>query len=92
MAIPIRTTIACPSCGTSEDVIIGDSSVGPAGRVSETPIYSLLGSPLWAQSDRDGETYLTCTTCGNEDFITVKEQAKWLHGGPYSTARPGKPS
>lgn len=76
MAIPNRTTITCPSCGLSEDVTIGDSSIGPGGRVSDTPIYSMFTNPLWSQTRRGGETYLTCTTCGEGDFITLADQAK----------------
>ena len=75
MAIPNRTTITCPACGASEAVIIADTSVGPAGRTSETPVYSLLKSPLWTQTRRDGDTYLTCTTCGAADFTTLAELA-----------------
>jgi len=76
MAIPHRTTILCPTCGASEDVTIGDTSIGPHGRVSETPIYVLFKSPLWTQTKRDGETYLSCTTCGAAEFITLAKQAR----------------
>jgi len=76
MAIPNRTTITCPNCGTSEDVIIGDSSIGPGGRVCDTPIYTLLTRPLWDQTKRDGETWLSCTTCGTAEFITLAKQAR----------------
>lgn len=75
MAIPNRTTITCPNCGTSQDVIIGDSSVGPHGRVSDTPIYTLLGHDEWDQTRRDGDTYISCTNCGNSDFTTLAELA-----------------
>lgn len=74
MAIPNRTTVTCPNCGTSEDVVIADTSEGPQGRVSETPVYVLLDSPLWSQTDRDGETHISCTTCGEPDFVTPAEQ------------------
>lgn len=76
MAIPNRTTITCPACGTSENVIIVDCSVGPRGRVSQSPIYMLHTGPLWTQTDRDGETYLSCTTCGEAEFITLAKQAR----------------
>ena len=76
MAIPNRTTIICPECETSENVTIGDSSIGPRGRISDTPIYSLFTSSLWTQTKRDGETYLTCTTCGAAEFITLAKQAR----------------
>ena len=76
MAIPLRTTIVCPHCNTSENVTIGDTSIGPRGRVSETPIYVLFKSPLWTQTKRDGDTYLSCTTCGAPEFITLAQQAK----------------
>ena len=83
MAIPIRTTIACPACGLSEDVIIADTSVGPQGRTSDTPVYALLRNPLWDQTRRDGETWLSCTTCGAAEFITLADQA----GARRGTAR-----
>ena len=76
MAIPNRTTIVCPVCGAHSDVTIGDSSIGPRGRVSDTPIYSLFSNPKWAQTKRDGETYLSCVTCGEKEFITLAQQAK----------------
>ncbi len=76
MAIPIRTTIACPDCGTAEDVIIADTSVGPAGRVSDAPILSLAPRPLWSQTRRDGDTWLSCLTCGAAEFITLVAQAR----------------
>ena len=71
MAIPIRTTITCPACGTSENVTFGDTSVGPAGRVSDAPIYVMLANPLWTQTDRDGQTLLSCATCGKAEFATL---------------------
>lgn len=83
MAIPNRTTIICPTCGASEDVTIGDSSVGPRGRISDTPIYSMFTTPLWTQTKRDGETFLSCTTCGMAEFITLTQQATRLRAaGP----------
>jgi len=35
MAIPNRTTILCPACGASEDVTIGEISIGPDGWVND---------------------------------------------------------
>ncbi len=79
MAIPNRTTITCPACGTAEDVVIADTSVGPQGRTSDTPVYSLLNRPLWTQTNRDGETFLSCTTCGEQEFTTLKDRAtSWI--------------
>lgn len=73
MAIPNRTTITCPNCGTSEAKTIGDSSVGPRGRVSDTPIYSLFGGDLW-EVTRDGdEPRVSCKTCGEANFATLTE-------------------
>ena len=71
MAIPIRTTITCPTCATSEDVTFGDVSIGPRGRTSEAPRYSMFTNPLWDQIKRGGDTYLTCTTCGEVEFTTL---------------------
>ena len=76
MAIPIRTTITCPACGTSEDVTMGDTSIGPAGRVSDSPIYVLFKSPLWTQTHREGQTFLSCTSCGEAEFATLAQIAK----------------
>jgi len=87
MAIPIRTTITCPECGMSEDVTIGDSSVGPGGRVSDTPIYGLLPRPLWGQTRRDGETWLSCTSCGAAEFITLSGQAGKRRNAPNRIPR-----
>ena len=75
MAIPIRTTITCPACAASQSVTIGDSSVGPSGRISATPLYSLAPSPLWTQSRRDGDIYLSCATCGAKEFTTLAQLA-----------------
>ena len=83
MAIPIRTTITCPMCNTTEDVTFGDASVGPGGRISETPIYSMFKNELWPQTKRDGETYLSCATCGAVEFATLAQLAKIGRGaGP----------
>jgi len=87
MAIPNRTTITCPACGTSEDVTIADSSIGPGGRVSDTPIYSMFNGPLWTQTRREGATYLSCTTCGEADFITLAKQARRPQRSPLSKAQ-----
>ncbi|MEM7598035.1 MAG: hypothetical protein AAF382_10095 [Pseudomonadota bacterium] len=76
MAIPNRVTIACPACAATQDVTIADSSVGPRGRVSKTPIYSMAPSPLWTRSRRDGEVYLSCNTCGAQNFTTLSIAAK----------------
>lgn len=76
MAIPNRTTITCPTCGTSEDKTIADSSIGPRGRVSDTPIYSMFGGNLWDVTRRDGTAHISCKTCGEEEFSTLAEQAK----------------
>ena len=76
MAIPNRTTITCPACGASEDVTIGDSSIGPRGRVSDTPVYTLFTRPLWTQTKRDGDTFLSCTTCGEAEFTTLATLAQ----------------
>lgn len=76
MAIPNRTTITCPTCGMSEDVTIADTSVGPRGRISDRPIYSMFTKPLWIQTKREGETYISCATCGAAEFITLAQQAK----------------
>ena len=89
MAIPIRTAITCPACGTSEDVTLGDTSVGPAGRVSDAPIYVMLANPLWSQTDRDGESYLSCTTCGEAEFATVAQIAQNpMRGKPTPEPQP----
>lgn len=82
MAIPNRTTITCPLCGMAEDVVIADSSVGPRGRVSDTPIYTMTLKALWSQTKREGQTYLTCASCGAAEFITLAEQAKTPQAAP----------
>lgn len=90
MAIPNRTTITCPACGASEAVIVADTSVGPQGRVSRTPVYCLRASALWTQTDRDGETWLSCTTCGAADFTTLAKAARrrgWRPGRKVGAAR-----
>lgn len=71
MAIPIRVTITCPACKTSEGVLFADTSVGPHGRTSQAPTYCMFRNDLWSQSRRDTETHLTCTTCGEVDFTTL---------------------
>ena len=76
MAIPNRTTITCPQCGMAEDVTIADSSIGPRGQISDTPIYSMLTRANWPQTKRDGQTYISCATCGASEFITLAKQAK----------------
>ncbi len=76
MAIPNRTTITCPKCGTSEKTIIADSSVGPGGRVSDTPIYSMFGGDLWEVTRVEGEPYVSCKTCGETEFATLADLAK----------------
>ena len=75
MAIPVRVTITCPSCGTSENETYGDVSVGPRGRTSSLPRYTMFKNSLWDQTHRDGETYLTCTTCGEVEFDTLSNLA-----------------
>ncbi len=86
MAIPIRTTITCPACGTSEDITMGDTSIGPQGRVSDAPIYAFLRHALWPTSHRDGEQWISCAICGEQDFITVAKQARIRQGGPGALA------
>ena len=76
MAIPIRTTITCPACGTSENTTFGDSSIGPKGRVSDTPIYSLLPKENWSVSGTGPEDTISCRCCGTRDFITLRDQAR----------------
>jgi hypothetical protein len=88
MAIPIRVTITCPDCGVSEDVTFADTSVGPHGRTSDTPVYSMFSHDLWPQSDRTiggvTTTYLSCASCGAKDFTTLPQLAK----RPFRRARP----
>jgi hypothetical protein len=76
MAIPVRVTITCPNCGTSEIETYGDVSVGPQDRTSEQPRYTMFANPLWNQTHRDGETYLSCTTCGELEFDTLSNLAQ----------------
>jgi hypothetical protein len=82
MAIPIRVNITCPQCDTSESETFADTSVGPQGRTSEAPVYSMFNNPLWDQTRRDGDTYLSCTTCGAADFITLRALAATMFGKP----------
>lgn len=70
MAIPHRVTITCPSCGVSEALVIANTSVGPHVRVREQASFALLRNPLWCQTVRDSETFLSCTTCGTAEFTT----------------------
>ncbi|MDQ2094715.1 hypothetical protein [Rhodalgimonas zhirmunskyi] len=84
MAIPIRVTVTCPECGASEQVTIADSSIGPRGRVSATPIYAMPSRPAWPKSreEREGETitWLGCAACGAEKIMTVDELARGTRG------------
>ena len=82
MAIPIRTMITCPECGASQDVTVADTSVGPRGPVSDTPIYTLLRHKNWPQTRRDGEAWISCAACGAAEFMTVRDL-----GRPGSSAR-----
>ena len=88
MAIPIRATVTCPHCGASAEVIIADTSVGPKGRVSRTPIYSMLAHPDWPQTReaQGGATrvWLGCGACGADRIATVEEVAQGARGGPRS--------
>ncbi len=80
MAIPVRVTITCPNCGVSEDVTFGDTSVGPAGRTSETPIYMMFAHDLWPQStvEESGQkiSYISCASCGEKNFASLPELAR----------------
>ena len=76
MAIPIPSVIVCPQCGASENVTLGDTSVGPAqrrGAPRGAPSYSLIGVKSFDKSRRDGETWLSCQSCGTAEFMTVAE-------------------
>ena len=75
MAIPNRTTITCPTCAATEDVIVVDTSVGPGGRNSPTPVYSMAKRPLWTVTRHDGNTYVSCTSCGEAEFTTLAKLA-----------------
>lgn len=76
MAIPNRRILSCPSCSASEEIIIGDSSVGPGGRVSDTPVYGFFGGDMWTTEHRDDEIYISCNSCGAKDFTTVAQVVK----------------
>lgn len=78
MAIPIRRSLTCPSCGATEDVTIADTSVGPAqrhGTPRGAPSYSLLPLDNWPQTRRDGEVWISCAACGGPAFITLRDLA-----------------
>ncbi|MDU8926146.1 hypothetical protein RXV86_01985 [Alisedimentitalea sp. MJ-SS2] len=79
MAIPVRATITCPNCGASEDVTFADTSVGPHGRTSKTPVYSMADTPRWPKTRRDEDgksvTYLSCASCGEAEFTTLSQLA-----------------
>lgn len=89
MAIPNRTVITCPNCGLSEAVIVGDSSVGPGGRISDTPLYSLAGARNWTASGRTPQDTISCKACGHKDFITLGEQVRirGVHPRPRPQAK-----
>jgi len=55
---------------------MGDTSVGPRGRVSDKPIYTFLRNDNWPTTRRDGETWISCAACGAADFKTVNELGK----------------
>ena len=67
---------------------MGDTSIGPAGRVSDSPIYVLFKSPLWTQTHREGQTFLSCTTCGEAEFATLAQIAKRPLRAKPKSARP----
>jgi len=75
MAIPIRLTLTCPYCETSDEPGIADVSVGPATRTQPPgkPRYVMLGSPLWDQTVRNGETFISCVTCGAREFTSLND-------------------
>ena len=73
MAIPIHTTLTCPACGASEDITLGDTSIGPRGRTSDTPVYAFLRNDNWPVTRRDGEDWISCAACGAADITTVND-------------------
>lgn len=78
MAIPHHASLTCPACGTAEDVVIADTSVGPQSTTGKEPSNMMFNSPLWTQTNRDGETYISCTTCGQQDITTLTKLAAQL--------------
>ena len=92
MAIPIRVTITCPNCGVSEDVTFADTSIGPAGRVSDSPIYSMFQNDLWPQTKvkENGNkiTYISCASCKESNFTTLQDLARTpFRGAPSNSSK-----